>query len=458
MEGQLEWQDRFDLGVDYIDKEHRKLFKIMNKILKYSKEEEKSQWVCEEGIKYFKAHALEHFAEEEGYMASIQYKGLKTHRRLHQNFQKRTLPELEKELLQTNYSPEAVDHFVGVCIGWLVGHTLTEDAAIMSTEETEGTWDNLLPEEEQAAMSEVLTHLIYDMFRLDARVISNQYGGEKFGKGIYYRLVYSAGEAKKWEFILAFEERLLLNTIGNMLNTSAEKLNVMIMNATRYTARQFVDRVRGHFPDSDKYELERENLLNHEQLQKIFEKQTPQYSLLFDTGAGYFAYCAIAPHLLQGGMGPAINADNAVAEIKEYLEKNEQESREAAKKKKKILVVDDSMVVRQSMKELLQEDYEVTLANSGLSTISSITLERPDLILLDYEMPVCDGSQVLGMIRSEESFADIAVIFLTGRVDRESVSKIVPLKPAGYLLKTLKPAEIKKNIDNYFEKIDSLQK
>lgn len=73
-------------------------------------------------------------------------------------------------------------------------------------------------------------------------------------------------------------------------------------------------------------------------------------------------------------------------------------------------------------------------------------------------MPVCDGSQVLGMIRSEQDFADIAVIFLTGRVDRDSVSKIVPLKPAGYLLKTLKPDEIKKNIDNYFEKLEGLEK
>lgn len=456
MEEQLEWQDRFNLGVDYIDREHRKLFSIMNKILRYSKEEEKRQWVCEEGIKYFKGHALKHFAEEEGFMASIKYEGLETHRRLHKNFQKRTLPELEKELLQTNYSPEAIDHFTGVCIGWLVGHTLTEDLAIVSPEEAAGTWDHLLPEEEQAAMGEVITHLIYDMFRLDARVISEHYGGEKFGKGIYYRLVYSIGEAKKWEFILVFEERLLLNTIGNMINTSSEKMNAMIMNATRYAARQFVDRVRGHFPDSDKYELETENLLNHEQFQRIFKKQTPQYSLLFDTGAGYFAYCAIAPHLIQGGMGPAINADNAMVEIQEYLDKNEQENRAAAKKKKKILVVDDSMVVRQSMKELLEEDYEITLASSGLATIRCITLNRPDLILLDYEMPVCDGSQVLSMIRSEEEFADIAVIFLTGRVDRESVSKIVPLKPAGYLLKTLKPAEIKKNIDNYFEKTGSL--
>ena len=197
MEQQLVWQDRFNIGVDYIDKEHQKLFSIMNKILVYSEDEEKRQWVCEEGIKYFKAHAMKHFVDEESFMKSINYKGFDTHKRLHDNFRNRTLPELEKELLKTGYAPGAVSHFVGVCVGWLVGHTLTEDPAILGDEESISTWENLLPEEEQAAMSEVITHLIYDMFRLESRVISDHYGGEKFGKGVYYRLVYSTGREEK---------------------------------------------------------------------------------------------------------------------------------------------------------------------------------------------------------------------------------------------------------------------
>ena len=41
-----------------------------------------------------------------------------------------TLPTLELELEQTDYAPDAVDHFLGVCAGWLIGHTLTEDLAI----------------------------------------------------------------------------------------------------------------------------------------------------------------------------------------------------------------------------------------------------------------------------------------------------------------------------------------
>ena len=58
MGNQLVWQDRFNIGVDIIDREHKKLFSIVNKLFSHSDQAEKRQWVCEEGIKYFKDHAM----------------------------------------------------------------------------------------------------------------------------------------------------------------------------------------------------------------------------------------------------------------------------------------------------------------------------------------------------------------------------------------------------------------
>ena len=104
------------------------------------------------------------------------------------------------------------------------------------------------------------------------------------------------------------------------------------------------------------------------------------------------------------------------------------------------------------MISLLGRDYEVSEAESGVAAIRVITLNRPDLVLLDYEMPVCDGAQTLQMFRSEKSFEDLPVIFLTGKADPESVKKVMSLKPAGYLLKFLKPEEIKKEIDGFLRR------
>lgn len=442
MGNQMVWHDRFNIGVEIIDKEHKKLFSVMNRLLAFSEEEMKSQWVCQEGIKYFKGHAMKHFSEEEAYMASIEYAGYETHRRIHDYFRLNTLPALEQELETTNYSPDSVKHFLGVCAGWLIGHTLTEDRAI--TGKVMSKWGDLMPNEEQAALERTIIELHRDIFQLTPRVISEHYGGEKFGKGIYYRLSYVTEEGKKWEVMLVFEEKLLLNTMGVLLGEKKDKVNVMLVNATRYMARLFVDRIHAYFPSLGEIKMKEENLLTYDQFYRIFERQHPQSSLLFDTGKGYFAFCVIAPHLLENKETTAIKAENAMSEIKKYLRDNQ------GNKKKKILVVDDSSVARQAMSDLLSKDYQVTLAQSGTSAIRCLTLNQPDLVLLDYEMPVCDGKQVLEMIRSEQEFAKIPVFFLTSRVDKEGVQKVMPLKPEGYLLKSLKPEEIKKNIDDYF--------
>lgn len=450
MENQVVWEDRFNIGVDIIDKEHKKLFKIINKLFSFGDDEEKSRWVCQEGIKYFKDHAIKHFADEEAYMESIDFNGYKTHKRIHDDFRQKILPELEKELEQTSYSMDAVSHFLGVCTGWLIGHTLTEDHAIAG--KAISKWDNLLPEEEHEALKNTVLELLENLFQLDARVVSESYGGEKFGNGVYYRLIYAGEDNKKCETLLVFEEKLLINTVGRMIGLKTKKMDVMLLNAVRYTAHQFVRSIMEHFPDVDQYKMKAENLLTYEQFKKEFEKENPQVSLLLNTGEGYFAYCAIAPHLMEGKLENSIKAENAMVEIEKYLQKKEVKQKEESRKKK-ILVVDDSSVMLQAMKELLDTDYEIALAKSGLSAIRSLALNRPDLILLDYEMPVCDGRQVLEMIRSDEEIADISVIFLTGRVDKESIKKVMSLKPSGYLSKNQNPTDIKKNIDEYFKKI-----
>ena len=450
MDTQFVWQEEFNIGVDIIDKEHQRLFKIINKLFAFKKEGKNSEFACQEGIKFFKGHAVKHFADEEAYMTSIHYEGLAQHRQIHKGFRENTLPALEQELEQTEYSQEAMEHFLGVCAGWLIGHTLTEDLSI--TGKSVRKWEKLLPGEELTALKKVIIQLIFDMFHLESHMISDAYNGEKFGNGVYYRLVYGVGdEEKKLEVILVFEEQLLINTVGKILGIQTNKLDNMIIHAARYTARQFVNRVMENFPDMADYELKEENLLSYNEFQKIFEKETLQASLLFNTGAGYFSYCVIAPHLLEKGVGtPLDEHGNAMEEVEKYLAKREKQ--DVASRKKKILVVDDSMTIRHAIKQLLDNDYEVAVAESGIAAIRTITLNPPDLVLLDYEMPVCDGRQTLEMLRSDNAFADVPVIFLTGRRDTDSMIKVMPLKPAGYLLKDSKPADIKKEIDTFFEK------
>ena len=118
-------------------------------------------------------------------------------------------------------------------------------------------------------------------------------------------------------------------------------------------------------------------------------------------------------------------------------------------KRKTILCIDDSGVLLRKMKALLEDKYEVVLVNSGAMAIKFLTLRRPDLILLDYEMPIVNGAQVMQMIREDNDFKDIPIVFLTGKNDLHTVQNIVSLKPEGYILKDTKPKELHETIDRY---------
>lgn len=448
-----EWCNDFETGVEVIDKEHRLLFKIINKLFTLKNSGKDSQWTCQEGIKFFKSHAITHFADEEAYMEKIGYDMLEQHRKIHEGFREDMLPTLEKELKQSDYSDEAVSHFLGVCSGWLIGHTLTEDMSIAG-KNPDYRWCNLFSDKEQNDVKKVITQLLFDMFRLEATLISDTYGGERFGDGIYYRIIYGApDEDKKIEIILVFEEKLIINTIGKYMGINSNVLDTMLIHAARHSARQFVNRAMSHFPDLAKYSFEAENFLNYSDLKMIMEKGNQQLSFLFDTGEGYFAYCVIAPRLLETGLGIPIIDDNATENVEKYLNmRNEIKEIEKEIPRKKILVVDDSSFVQEEMKMLLGGDYSVSTVNSGIAAIRAITLDPPDLVLLDYEMPICDGAQTLEMLRSEEAFASVPVIFLTGKHDSKSMIRVMPLKPSGYILKSSKPADIKKEIDKFLSK------
>lgn len=103
--------------------------------------------------------------------------------------------------------------------------------------------------------------------------------------------------------------------------------------------------------------------------------------------------------------------------------------------KKKLLIVDDDGTTLRVLKGMLEHEYDVTIVNSGMNAIKAIGKKRPDLILLDYEMPVCDGRQTLEMLRADEESKHIPVVFLTGVNDRAHIEAVLSLRPAGYLLK-----------------------
>ena len=118
---------------------------------------------------------------------------------------------------------------------------------------------------------------------------------------------------------------------------------------------------------------------------------------------------------------------------------------------KRIMIIDDDPLMLQTFKEMLQSNYRVYTANSGMNALQMLVSTEVDLILLDYEMPVIKGPQILEMLRSETHTKDIPVMFLTSNSDRESIISVMSLNPVNYLLKSLPRSEIFAKIKEFFK-------
>src|SRR5689334_13925955 len=86
-----------------------------------------------------------------------------------------------------------------------------------------------------------------------------------------------------------------------------------------------------------------------------------------------------------------------------------------------ILAVDDATDLLALMSKALASDYEVLTATSGAAALQAAAGKpRPDLILLDIEMPELSGFEVCRRLKASPETSSIPVIFLTGRTERAS--------------------------------------
>ncbi len=124
----------------------------------------------------------------------------------------------------------------------------------------------------------------------------------------------------------------------------------------------------------------------------------------------------------------------------------------AADVKRKILIVDDDPSYAGMVREWIKDVYQVNVVTAGMQAISFLLKHPVDLILLDYEMPVVDGPQVLQMLRQEPETSHIPVVFLTGVGTPEEVKRVMALKPSGYILKSTTRLALQEALAHQFRK------
>jgi chemosensory pili system protein ChpA (sensor histidine kinase/response regulator) len=107
------------------------------------------------------------------------------------------------------------------------------------------------------------------------------------------------------------------------------------------------------------------------------------------------------------------------------------------------LVVDDSITVRRVMERFLERNgMRVVTARDGIDGINVLQEARPDIILLDIEMPNMDGYEFATHVRNDERVSDVPIIMITSRVGDKHRARAIEIGVNDYLGKPYQDAEL----------------
>ncbi|MCL2018809.1 MAG: response regulator [Oscillospiraceae bacterium] len=117
------------------------------------------------------------------------------------------------------------------------------------------------------------------------------------------------------------------------------------------------------------------------------------------------------------------------------------------KSRRKIIMVDDVGFLLLSAKERLKERYEIFPATSAETLFGILENIEPEIILLDINMPNVDGYETIQKLKADSRFADIPVIFLTSKSDKDSLIKGKNLGAVDFITKPFTDAVLIESIE-----------
>ncbi len=122
----------------------------------------------------------------------------------------------------------------------------------------------------------------------------------------------------------------------------------------------------------------------------------------------------------------------------------------------KAFIVDDSLESRMLLGKILTKafDAQIIEAVHGKDALKKLSTEKPDIIFLDYEMPVMNGKETLKAIRSIREYRNLPVVIVTSHSEMVLVRELLSYKVSAYLVKPLSADYVAKRISIIFPKPD----
>ncbi|MBP3504984.1 MAG: response regulator [Lachnospiraceae bacterium] len=152
---------------------------------------------------------------------------------------------------------------------------------------------------------------------------------------------------------------------------------------------------------------------------------------------------------IDGYLLKPIHKDELIQKITEVYQKKQQHNN-----KKTILAIDDDMSYLKQLNSFLQESYNVIMINSTKLALDYLANHVPDLILLDYQMPLYNGVALLSILRQNGNCRNIPFIILSGTLDKKALLEFYPYEPSAYLAKPVSKDALLENVERALNQND----
>jgi len=122
--------------------------------------------------------------------------------------------------------------------------------------------------------------------------------------------------------------------------------------------------------------------------------------------------------------------------------------------KKVIVMAEDEPTIRDAVKETLEDNFELHMAENGKIVLELLKKVKPDVILLDVMMPVMGGLEACKMLKQDESTAKVPVIFLTAKGQITDVEKGFIVGADSYIVKPFTAGILRQKLNTILSKVE----
>lgn len=229
-----------------------------------------------------------------------------------------------------------------------------------------------------------------------------------------------------------------------ILETMRLYLNNTAIVATVLGGRQAIEHVRNHPVDLILLDIDMpvmDGFKTLEQLRKI--EECINVPIILVTGKSDMNTVLNSGLMgIDGYLVKPVNQLDLISKVTEVYQAHQQ-----VNTRKTVLMIDDDISYLKQMNTFLQDKYNVVIINSAKLGASYLLNNTPDVIILDYEMPLYNGAALMNMIHKNNNGYDIPIIILSGALNIDAVLDCYEYRPFSCLAKPVTKELLIENIE-----------